>query len=223
MNTDRLIDHLADGLSPVQPLRRPGFRAFVWLCGALTFLGVLTLSMMSRADVAPNGAELGFVGPQLVAVVTGILAAWAAFGSVIPGYTRTAFIWPVVAAMAWIGVLATGTSQGQFGATLAASHEWMCVIIIVLSSGPLMAVLWLMLRRGAPLNPGVTAALAALAVSALANVAACVAHPHTDNGVTLIWHGATMGVLVTLAAVTGHLAFKWDVRGLPAPATRAQQ
>ena len=70
---------------------------------------------------------------------------------------------------------------------------------------------------------GVTAALAALAVSALANVATCVAHPHTNNGVTLTWHGATIAVLVTLAAVTGHLALKWDVRGLPAPATGAQQ
>ena len=222
MNTDRLIEHLADGLSPVQPLVRPGFRAFIWLCGALPFLAILALSMMSRADVAPNGTGLGFVGPQVVAVVTGILAAWAAFRSVIPGYSRTTFIWPVVAGMAWIGFLATQTPQGQLGTTLAASHEWMCVAIIVLSSGPLLAALWLMLRRGAPLNPGVTAALAALAASALANVAACVAQPHPNNGVTLIWHGATIAVLVTIAAVTGHLGLKWEVRGVPAPASGAQ-
>jgi hypothetical protein len=98
----------------------------------------------------------------------------------------------------------------------------MCVAVIVLSSGPLLAALWLMLRRGAPLNPGVTAALAALAVSALANVAACVAQPHPQNGVTLIWHGATIAVLVTIAAATGHLVFKWDVRALPARTTGAQ-
>jgi hypothetical protein len=29
-------------------------------------------------------------------------------------------------------------------------------------------------------------------------------------------------VLVTIAAVTGHLGLKWEVRGLPAPASGAQ-
>jgi hypothetical protein len=222
MNTDRLIEHLADRLSPVQPLRRPGLRAFVWLCGASAFLGVLALSMTSTADVAINGTGIAFVGPQLVAVLTSILAAWAAFTSVIPGYSRTAFIWPLVAGVAWIGALAIGVPQAPTGAILAAPREWMCVTLIVLSGGPLMAAMWLMLRRGAPLHPSVTAALAALAVGALANVAACVSHPHTNNAITLVWHGATIAVLVGIAAVTGRLALTWDVGALPAPETGAQ-
>ena len=222
MNTDRLIDHLADGLSPVQPLRTPGFRAFVWLGGASAFLGVLALSMTSPADVAINGTGFGFVGPQLAAVLTSVLAAWAAFTSVIPGYSRTAFVWPVVAGVVWIGGLAIGVPPGQAGALLAAPHEWMCVAVIVLSGAPLMAATWLMLRRGAPLHPGVTAAFAALAVGALANVAACVSHPHTNNAITLVWHGATIAVLVGVAAITGRLALKWDVRALQAPKTGAR-
>jgi len=210
MNTDRLIDSLADGLSPVQPLRAPGFRAFVWLGGASAFLGVLALSMTSSADVAVNGTGFGFVGPQLAAVLTGILAAWAAFTSVIPGYSRSAFVWPVIAGVAWIGGLAIGVPQGQAGILTAAPHEWMCVAVIVLGGAPLMAAMWLMLRRGAPLHPGITAALAAIAVGALANVAACVSHPHSNNAITLVWHGATIAVLVGVAAATGPLALKWD-------------
>jgi hypothetical protein len=209
MNTDRLIDNLADRLPPVQPLRTPGFRAFVWLGGASAFLGVLALSMTSPADVAINGTGFGFVGPQLAAVLTGILAAWAAFTSVIPGYSRSAFVWPVMAGVAWIGVLAIGVPQGQAGTLSAAPHEWMCVAIIALSGAPLMVVMWLMLRRGAPLHPGVTAALAALAVGALANVAACVSHPHTNNAITLLWHGATIAVLVGLAAASGRITLRW--------------
>jgi hypothetical protein len=222
MNTDRLIEHLADQLVPVQPLRRPGFRAFVWLCGASAFLGVLAFSMTSTADVAINGTGIEFVGPQLAAGLTGILAAWAAFTSVIPGYTRTAFVWPVVASLVWIGALAVGVPQAQTAAIRAAPHEWTCVAVIVLSGAPLMAAMWLMLRRGAPLHPGVTAALAALAVGALANVAACVSDPHTDHAVTLVWHGATIAVLAGAAAVTGRLAFAWKVRALPAPETGAR-
>lgn len=217
MNTDRLIERLADGLSPVHPLPRPERRAFAWMCGALTFLGVLALSMTSGADIATNGAGLGFVGPQLAAVVTGMLAAWAAFRSVIPGYSRTTFIWPIVAAGTWIVSLAIGTPQGEFRAILAAPREWMCVAIIILSSGPLIAALGVMLRKGAPLNPGVTAAMAALAVSTMANVVACVSHPHTNNGITLAWHGATIAALVGLSAATGHLALNWNVSGLAAP------
>jgi hypothetical protein len=178
--------------------------------------------MTSTADIAMNGVGIAFVGPQLIAIVTGVLAAWAAFTSVVPGYSRTAAIWPVVAGLAWIGGLAIGTPEGQSGAILAAPREWMCVALIVLSGGPMMAALWLMLRQGAPLNPSVTAALAALAVGALANVAACVSHPHTNNAVTLVWHGATMAALVGVAAVTGGLALTWDVRGLRATGTRTQ-
>jgi hypothetical protein len=222
MNTDRLIEHLADRLLPVQPLRTPGFRAFAWLCGASAFLGVLALSITSRADVAINGTAIAFLGPQLAAILTGILAAWAAFTSVIPGYTRAAFIWPVIAGIVWIGTLAVGVPQAQTGAILTAPHEWMCVAVIVLSGAPLMAAMWLMLRRGAPLNPGLTAALAALAVGALANVAACVSDPHTDHAVTLVWHGATIAVLVGVAAVTGRLALTWKIRALAAPETGAR-
>ena len=178
--------------------------------------------MTSPADVAINGTGFGFVGPQLAAVLTSVLAAWAAFTSVIPGYSRTAFVWPVVAGVVWIGGLAIGVPPGQAGALPAAPHEWMCVAVIVLSGAPLMAATWLMLRRGAPLHPGVTAALAALAVGALANVAACVSHPHTNNAITLVWHGATIAVLVGVAAITGRLAFTWDVRALQAPKTGAR-
>jgi hypothetical protein len=165
--------------------------------------------MTSPADVAINGTGFGFVGPQLAAVLTGILAAWAAFTSVIPGYSRSAFVWPVIAGVAWIGMLTIGVPQGQVGTLTAAPREWMCVAVIALSGAPLMAVMWLMLRQGAPQHPGVTAALAALAVGALANVAACVSHPHTNNVITLVWHGTTIAVLVGLAAASGRMTLKW--------------
>lgn len=221
MNTDRLIAHLADRLPPVRPLGRPGFRAFVWLCGASAFFGAVALAMTSGADLAANGIGVAFVGPQIVAILTGVVAAWAAFTSVIPGYSRAALIWPVAAGLAWAGALAIGISEGQSAAMLIAPREWMCVALIVLSGAPMMTALWLMLREGAPLNPGLTAALGALAVGALANVAACVSHPHTNNGITLVWHGATMAALVGLASVTGHLALRWNVGGPPAPETGA--
>lgn len=213
MNTDHLIERLADRLPPAPPLRRPGIRAIVWLGGAALYLGLLTLSMTSGADLAANGSGIRFVIPQLAAIATGTLAAAAAFASVIPGYSRRVLVWPVVAGMIWVGSLAIGARPewGQPAAILAASREWTCVALIVLGGAPLAAGLSVMLRRGAPLAPATTAALGALAVGALANVGACVSHPHASSAVTLVWHGITIAALIGLAAASGRVMFTWDL------------
>ena len=73
-----------------------------------------------------------------------------------------------------------------------------------------MLVLTVMLRRGAPLNPAATAALAALAVGAMANVGACLSLPHANNAITLVWHGGVVLVLAAVAALTARLVFRWS-------------
>jgi hypothetical protein len=74
-----------------------------------------------------------------------------------------------------------------------------------------MAVLAVMLRRGAPLAPAATAALVALAVGTLANVGACWSLPHASNEITLVWHGGTVLALVLVAALAGRAVFRWRV------------
>ena len=73
-----------------------------------------------------------------------------------------------------------------------------------------MLVLTVMLRRGAPLNPAATAALAALAVGAMANVGACLSLPHANSAITLVWHGGVVLVLAAVAALTARLVFGWS-------------
>jgi hypothetical protein len=211
MNTDQLIEHLAERAVPVRPLRRPVIRAAIWLCGAAIYFGLMAVSMTSAADVAANGA-MRFVVPQLAAIATGMLAAVAACASVVPGYSRRVFIWPIAAASVWIGSLAIGSGGewSQPAALLSAPREWVCVGIIVFGGTPLVFALWAMLRHGAPLDPAITAALAALAVGVLANVGACISHPHTSNGITLIWHGAAVFGIVALAAASGRFVLRWN-------------
>jgi hypothetical protein len=62
-----------------------------------------------------------------------------------------------------------------------------------------------MLRRGAPFTPGTTAAFAALAVGALANIGACFWRPHAVDDVTLVWHGGTIFALVLACALGARL------------------
>jgi hypothetical protein len=198
MTTESLIERLARDLQPVRPLPPPAVRAAMWIAGAAIYLLLIAMPLTSSADIATNTAGgAWFYIPQLLAIVTGAIAAVAAFASVVPGYPRRIWIAAVAAAAAWGASLAIG-ARGQWSQPVdpALPSEWVCVALIVASGAPLMFVIARMLRRGAPFDPPLTAALGALAVTSLTNVSACFTHPHTNNAVTFVWHGITLVVLV---------------------------
>jgi hypothetical protein len=213
MNTDRLIESLARDLRPVVALRAPSTRAAWWLLGALAYLGILTLVMTSREDIAANGISWSFMFPQVAAMLTGTAAAIAAFASTVPGFSRRVLLLPAVGAIVWLGSVVGGAVlewRQVGGASVVTSREWLCVAMIVFGGAVPGGSLGLMLRKGAPLTPRVTAALGVLAVTALANVSACVSHPHPSHAVTLVWHGSTILALLALAMCGGHLWLTWE-------------
>jgi hypothetical protein len=211
MNTNELIDSLAKDLQPAAPLWRPGTRAVTWSLGALLYVGILVVAM-SLADRSAGGGWLVWL-PQMAAIVTAILASVAAFASVVPGLPQRSRAWAAVAGVAWLGmVLAASPGEVDWADVPGANHEWACVGVIVVGGAPLMWALTLMLRRGAPLSPAVTGALAALAVGALANIGACLSLPHANGAITFAWHGGVVLALVLMAAAGGHLVFKWRAR-----------
>jgi hypothetical protein len=202
MNTNELIEGLARSLAPVKPLWRPGKRAVAWLLGAATYVALLTLSISEHGTLSNAGSSTLLL-TQLAAVVTCFLASRAAFASVIPGYAKSVLVWPVLAAAVWLAALVWVAPWRTEPATvLAARHEWWCVGVILLGGAPLLAALVLMLRRGAAFTPTTTGALAALAVGALANVAACFWRPHPNDDISLVWHGGAVLALV-LVCVCG--------------------
>jgi hypothetical protein len=210
MNTNDLIDNLAQGVKPITPLWRPGRRAAVWCLGAAVYLG-LFVAGMSAVNAHAAGAGAGFWVSQIAAVVMGLLASRAAFASVVPGLPQRSRGWAVLAALVWLGTLVAASPRDfDWTTVLAASHEWICVGVIVIGGAPLMGVLAVMLRRGAPLSPATTAAFAALAVGALANVGACLSLQHANSAITFAWHGGVVLALVAVAALTGHLVFVWS-------------
>jgi hypothetical protein len=215
MNTNDLIENLGRGLKPVAPLWRPGRRAAAWCLGAAVYLGLFVVGM-SAINARAGGAGAGFWVSQIAAVVMGLLASRAAFVSVVPGLPKRSRTWAVLATLVWIGTLVVASPRDFDWATvLAASHEWICVGVIVIGGAPLMWALAVMLRRGAPLRPATTAAFAALAVGALANVGACLSLQHANSAITLAWHGGVVLALVAVAAVTGHLVFAWSAARTP--------
>ena len=209
MNTSDLIENLARGLKPVTPLWRPGTRAALWSLSAIAYVGILVVGM-SAGKVDSAGVGAGLWAPQIAAIVVGLLASRAAFASVVPGLPTHAHLWAVLAALVWLGTLVAGSPWNfDWSTVLGANHEWACVGFIVIGGAPLMLVLTVMLRRGAPLKPAATAALAALGVGAMANVGACLSLPHTNNAITVVWHGGVVLALAAVAALTARLIFRW--------------
>jgi hypothetical protein len=198
MKTEDLIDRLARDLAPVQPLPRPARRAATWLVGAAIYVGIFVLLTRSGGGALTDPR---LMLPQLAALVTCALAVSAAFASVVPGRSRVVLAAPVVAGVAWLGMLGTGATWSS-EVVAGATHEWACVSLIVLGGAPLLAALAVMLRRGAPFRPGLTGALGALAVGALWSAGACFWRPHANDAVTLVWHGGAIA-LVVAACVLG--------------------
>jgi len=213
MKTDDFIEQLAREVEAVTPLQRPWLRAATWLLGAFLYMGVLTLMMTSSGDVTTNGAGWWFLFPQVAAIAVSAGAAAAAFASVVPGASRRVLLWPAAAVVMWLGSLFVGSVQewqaiGTLG--LAPQREWRCVAMITLGGALPALGMALMLRHGAPLTPRITTGLAVLAATGLANVSACVSHPHTSSAVVLIWHGATVLALVVMSSWAGRSVLSWD-------------
>jgi hypothetical protein len=219
MKTDELIDAIVMDLKPVTPLAPPARRAFTWLVGSALYCTALAL-YSGGAQIALVLSELRLWLPQVAAVATALVAAFAAFASVVPGHSQRIGPWLVVAAAAaWIAVLLVATPPGGGIAHAAgAGEEWECVRFIAIGGLAPLAALVLMLRRGAPLHARGTAALAAVASGTLLSLGACVARPHGDGAITLLWHGgAIVAVALVCIAAAGGLFTRRPPRPARAP------
>jgi hypothetical protein len=205
MKTEHLIDHLVGDLRPVQALRPPWVRAAWWLLGAVAYMGLLTVALTSREDLEANGASWRFVAPQVAALLMAVTAAAAAFESTIPGSARRMSVAAAAAATLWVAsLLPAAIGEWRYDRVfLAVPEEWLCVALAVLGGALPAFGMAAMLRRGVLLAPALTAALGAVSIAALANVVACLSHPHPSSAVTLVWHAGTIAALAALASWSG--------------------
>src|SRR5438105_8522947 len=101
MRTDELIDRLGRDVTVAPALPPPGMRTAVWTVWAMSYLIVVAVMMfvvMSSAGVTPTPL---YLVQQGAALVTGIMAARAAFASVIPGSNNRVWVLPAIGAAVW--------------------------------------------------------------------------------------------------------------------------
>lgn len=212
MKTDELIDRLGRDVTVTRPLPAPGIRTAVWMVWAVIYLvvgAVMMFALMSSAGVMPTPL---YLVQQGAALATGIMAARAAFASVIPGSNTRVWVLPAIGAAMWgVLLLWAGVRDLQASGTLGVTSEsdWPCVVSMTLGGLVVGAPLVWMLRRGAPLTPGLTAFLAGLAALSVANIEACLTRPHAFALTVLLWHGGTVAAVAALCALMGDRWFRW--------------
>jgi hypothetical protein len=216
MDTEALINQLAANLTPAPPLARPWARTAVWLLFALLCVAAMVAVLAPIEDVRARMASPLFVVEQAAALATGVLAAFAAFSATVPGSDRRILMLPFVGAAAWMATLGVECLQDWRtlgAAALVVRSDWPCVEGIILGGlAPAVCIL-LMLRRGAPLTPRLTAAFAIVAAAGSGNLGMCLAESHPVGMVVLVWHGGALLMLAATAAWAGPHVFHWRRAG----------
>jgi hypothetical protein len=163
---------------------------------------------MIAIGMVPGGATSQpiYMLQQALAVTTAVVAAFAAFTSVIPGARGNTPALVGILAFAWFGAVLWGglrdlQVQGTFG--LSSQTDWPCVAAMVLGGGALWLVMIPMLRRGVPMTPRLTAMLGGGAAVGIADTVACLTQPHAFNSTVLLWHGGTAALMLAFFATAG--------------------
>lgn len=205
MDTKELADWIVKDAQPVRRLSKPWLRTLGWLAIAMPYLAMVIVMMAPRPDLAQKLVDTRFLVEQLAALAVAIAAAFAAFTTVIPGWSR----WPILGVSllvsGWLASLGAGCATDWFrlGADgLSLRPDWICFPAIVISGAAPALSIVVMLRRGAPLRPGMSLALAGLAAAALGNFGLRFFHPQDAGLMVLVWQ---FGSVVLLSAIAGSI------------------
>lgn len=210
VTTPELIDMLCADAKPVQRLRPPLLRAALWLLFAGLVLVALAALLGIRPDLSERLRQPTFVGALAGALLTGVLAAVAAFHLSLPDRSRLWLLLPLPAVLLWISTIGYGcltdwvsiTPDGvRLGTTLQ------CLATLVLASLPVSLALLMMLRHAARLYPTTVAMMGGLASAGIAATAISLVHELDASVMVLLWNVGAAALMVALGGILGRGLF----------------
>ena len=219
MDTDGLIKLLVEDLRPARPLRSPWTRAILWMAIGLPYVAAVVWGKLMMIETWNIASDTRFLIEQAATLATALVAAVAAFVSVIPGFDRRLMLLPLAPLGLWLATVGHGCVQDWLrlgGDGLTIRPDWDCLPSATIIGIVPAIVLVIMLRRGAPLHPRWTLALAALAVASLANFGLQFAHARDASIMVLTWHLGAAAGLSALGGCLGTRVLGWGyVASLP--------
>jgi hypothetical protein len=208
-DTSRFIRGLASAMTPVRPLPVPWVRTALWCSLALPYLALVWLVWPKTGGSIPTDGR--FALEQFAALATAVTAAIAAFATVVPGRSKTIALAPIIPLAVWVADVGTQcvhewSATGRLPAILA---HCACLPATLLA-GALPAIAFVvMLRRGAPLTPHLTTALAALATAGIANFGIRFVHTMDTGAVVLVWHLLAVFAIALVLTAIGDRIVNW--------------
>ena len=203
---DRLIRDLTADLEPVRRLWPPAVRALVWLAAVVA----VALPLAWLADLPALRDRLSAAPDMWLAVagstLTAVFAAIAAFQLSLPDAPRGLALLPLPPALLWVGASGFGCLRAWIVpethvAVLSEARD--CLIFILALSVPLSVLLFAMLRRACPLQPGLTAVVAGLASAAAAATLLNFFHPFDAAFTDLAAHVVAVGIAIAANRALG--------------------
>lgn len=215
MQTEELIRTLTADCAPVRPLAHPGWRAVTWFTISVGYVAAVVVVMGLRPDISTKLADLKFVVEVGAAFLTSMMAAAAAFCAGCPGRPIWERFAPVPFLALWLASLGEGCwhdwlASGAAG--LAIRPDLMCFPVIMAISIVPGALIFIMIRRGAPIAPISTMGLAALAAAALGAAALRLFHAEDASIMVLVWQFGSVVLLTGLEALLGRRILRWRTR-----------
>lgn len=214
VTTPELIDMLCADAKPVRRLRPPLVRAALWLLFAGLVLVVLAALLGTRPDLAERLRQPTFVGALAGALLTGVLAAVAAFYLSLPDRSRLWLLLPVPGLVLWISTIGYGcltdwVSVEPDGIRLGTTLE--CFATLALASLPLSLALLVMLRHAARLYPTMVGMMGGLASAGIAATALSLFHELDASVMVLLWNLGVAALIAALGGAFGRRIFAWSL------------
>jgi len=211
---DLLIDRLAGELRPVRrrvPLRDA---AVLGLLGIAEIVIYLVLRGGMRPDMPMAMGLMAFwwkAASLAVLALIGGVTALAAFDPTrsprrgLRGFAVAA----AVAIVAGWGIDAASAGVGPLIARLDWREGLDCVFAVVVLSVPVLLALGLLMRRGAPTDPGGTASAVGLTAAAWGGAVFVLACPHDDPLYVALWFAVAIGIVAWLARLVLPRLTRW--------------
>jgi hypothetical protein len=206
VTTPELIDRLSASLTPVRRLRPPLLRAGQWLLLAALVVALLAVLNGARPDLALRLRQPVFAASLAGSLLTGILAAIAAFHLCLPDRSRLWLLLPAPAVVLWLATIGYGcltdwVSIGPDGVRLGSTLE--CFATLLITTIPSAVVLFAMLRDTARLYPTMVGMTGGLAVAGIAATALSLLHELDATVMVLLWNLGAAALIVVLAGAFG--------------------
>jgi hypothetical protein len=210
VTTPELIDMLCAGAMPVRRLRAPLVRAGLWLLLAGLVLLALAAVHGARSDLALRLRDPSFVAALSGSLLTGILAAVAAFYLSLPDRSRLWLLLPAPALALWVATIGYGcltdwVALAPNGVRLGSTLECFATLVIA-SLPPAMAIL-AMLRHTAWLHPTTAGMMGGLATAGVAATAMSLFHEIDATVMVLVWNLGAAALIVALGGAFGRRIF----------------